>query len=132
MRYLAAACQTDHPSPRERGGIAANVARMIATIERTVAGYEPFGDVRLLVFPGPPTTGRREYRFEGGELVPRAAPIQADEWGVHLPFAIGSDGARGELAAFRRYGRRPLLTDVNLVVDILYGYLDPRTRDART
>ena len=51
MRYLAAACQTDHPCPRDRAGIAANVARMIATVERTVAGYAPFGDVRLLAFP---------------------------------------------------------------------------------
>src|SRR5262245_49911337 len=51
MRYLAAACQTDHPCPRDRDGIAANTARMIATIEQPVAGYAPFGDVRLLVFP---------------------------------------------------------------------------------
>jgi predicted amidohydrolase len=51
MRYLAAACQTDHASPRDRRGIGANVARMITTIERTVAGYAPFGDVRLLAFP---------------------------------------------------------------------------------
>jgi predicted amidohydrolase len=51
MRYLAAACQTDHPCPRDRNGIAANAARMVATIERTVAAYEPFGDVRLLAFP---------------------------------------------------------------------------------
>lgn len=51
MRYLAAACQTDHACPRDRTGIGPHVARMIATIEQTVAGYEPFGDVRLLAFP---------------------------------------------------------------------------------
>ena len=51
MRYLAAACQTDHPCPRDRSGIAANTARMVATIEQTVSGYAPFGDVRLLAFP---------------------------------------------------------------------------------
>jgi predicted amidohydrolase len=51
MRYLAAACQTDLPCPRDRAGIAANAARMVGVIERTVAGYAPFGDVRLLAFP---------------------------------------------------------------------------------
>ena len=51
MRYLAAACQTDLPNPTDRAGIARNAAAMRATIERTVAGYAPFGDVRLLVFP---------------------------------------------------------------------------------
>jgi UDP-GlcNAc:undecaprenyl-phosphate GlcNAc-1-phosphate transferase len=78
-----------------------------------------FDSVRLVLHPAEPGARRHEYRFEGGELVARAEPIQADEWGVHLPFAIGTDGARGELAIFRRYGRRPLLTDVNLIVDIL-------------
>lgn len=51
MRYLAAACQTDFPCPTDRSGIGRNVASMLATIERTVVGYAPFGDVRLLVFP---------------------------------------------------------------------------------
>ena len=51
MRYLAAACQTDHPCPTDREGIARNAAAMRATIERTVAGYAPFGDVRLFAFP---------------------------------------------------------------------------------
>jgi hypothetical protein len=78
-----------------------------------------FDAVRLVVQPGQPGAARHEYRFVGGQLVPRAEPIQSDEWGVHLPFEFGSGGARGELAVFRRYGRRPLLTDVNLVVDTL-------------
>ncbi len=51
MRYLAAACQTDFPSPKDRSEIGDRVARMVATIERTVGGYAPFGDVRLLAFP---------------------------------------------------------------------------------
>jgi predicted amidohydrolase len=50
-RYLAAACQTDFPNPTDRTGIADRVSRMLATIDRAVIGYAPFGDVKLVVFP---------------------------------------------------------------------------------
>jgi predicted amidohydrolase len=49
--YYAAACQTDFPAPEHRDEIGARVDRMCAMIEQTVIGYEPFFDVRLLVFP---------------------------------------------------------------------------------
>lgn len=49
--YYAAACQVDFPAINNRSEIGARVQRMCATIERTVVGYEPFFDVRLLVFP---------------------------------------------------------------------------------
>jgi predicted amidohydrolase len=49
--YYAAACQTDFPAPRHRDEIAARVQRMGEIIEQTIVGYEPFFDVRLLVFP---------------------------------------------------------------------------------
>lgn len=49
--YYAAACQTDFASPADRGGIAANTRRMCEIVEQTIVGYEPFFDVRLLVFP---------------------------------------------------------------------------------
>lgn len=49
--YYAAACQTDFPSPRERGEIVTRTRRMCEIIEQTIVGYEPFFDVRLLVFP---------------------------------------------------------------------------------
>lgn len=49
--YYAAACQTDFPSPVDRGEIAARTRRMCQLIEQTIVGYEPFFDVRLLVFP---------------------------------------------------------------------------------
>ncbi|AKS42969.1 nitrilase-related carbon-nitrogen hydrolase [Wenzhouxiangella marina] len=49
--YYAAACQTDFPAPSHRREIAARTARMAEIIEQTVIGYEPFFDVRLLVFP---------------------------------------------------------------------------------
>ena len=50
-RYLAAACQTDFPNPADRSDIPDRVSRMLATIDRAVVGYAPFGDVRLVVFP---------------------------------------------------------------------------------
>jgi predicted amidohydrolase len=50
-RYLAAACQTDFPNPADRSGIPDRVSRMLATIDRAVIGYAPFGDVKLVVFP---------------------------------------------------------------------------------
>lgn len=49
--YYAAACQTDFPSAAHRGEIAARTRRMCEIIEQTIVGYEPFFDVRLLVFP---------------------------------------------------------------------------------
>ncbi len=79
-----------------------------------------FDSVRLAIYDGGPGVQRREYRLEHGEAVERRVPIAQDEWGVHLPFQVGPDGAvHGELAAFRRYGRRQLLTDVNLLVEVL-------------
>jgi len=49
--YYAATCQTDFPSPMERGEIAERTRRMCELVEQTIVGYEPFFDVRLLVFP---------------------------------------------------------------------------------
>lgn len=51
MRYHAAAIQTAFECPKDRSAIAARVARMCQMVEATVAGYEPFFDVRLFVFP---------------------------------------------------------------------------------
>jgi predicted amidohydrolase len=50
-RYLAAACQTDFPNPKTRTEIPNRVTHMLATVDRAVLGYAPFGDVRLVVFP---------------------------------------------------------------------------------
>jgi predicted amidohydrolase len=50
-RYYAAACQTDFPCPRSREEIRSRVDRMCAIVEQTIAGYEPFHEVRLFVFP---------------------------------------------------------------------------------
>jgi len=51
LRFLAAACQTDFPNPRERSGIAEHTSHMLTMIDRVVIGYKPFGDVRLIAFP---------------------------------------------------------------------------------
>ena len=49
--YYAAACQTDFPAAQSRDEISDRVDRMLAIIEQTITGYEPFFDVRVLVFP---------------------------------------------------------------------------------
>lgn len=79
-----------------------------------------FDGVRLTLRPTNDESGRREFRLEGGEIVEESVPILVDEWGVHMPFPVGPDGrTKGELAVFRRYGRSALLTDVNLIVEVL-------------
>lgn len=50
-RYYAAACQLDMPNPTRREEITARVDRMLQMVEHAVTGYEPFFDVRLIVFP---------------------------------------------------------------------------------
>jgi formamidase len=50
-RTYAAACQTSFDCPRTREEIHERVTRMIAMVEMTLAGYEPFFDVRLFAFP---------------------------------------------------------------------------------
>ena len=49
--YYAATCQTDFANPLKRGEITERTRRMCALVEQTITGYEPFFDVRLLVFP---------------------------------------------------------------------------------
>jgi formamidase len=50
-RFYAAACQLDMPNPAKRDEIAGRVERMLEMIDQAVEGYEPFFDVRLVVFP---------------------------------------------------------------------------------
>jgi predicted amidohydrolase len=49
--YYAAACQTSFDCPADRREIAQRTKRMCEIVEQTITGYEPFFDVRLLVFP---------------------------------------------------------------------------------
>ncbi len=50
-RYYAAACQIDLPNPAGREDISARVDRMLDMVNYAVEGYQPFHDVRLIVFP---------------------------------------------------------------------------------
>lgn len=50
-RYYAAACQLDMPNPQDRHEIGKRVTRMLALVDHAVTGYDPFFDVRLVVFP---------------------------------------------------------------------------------
>jgi predicted amidohydrolase len=50
-RYYAAACQIDLPCLGDRGAIHERVTHLLGMVDRAVVGYEPFFDVRLLVFP---------------------------------------------------------------------------------
>lgn len=50
-RYYAAACQLDLPNPKHRDEIPARVQTMLNMITYAVTGYEPFHDVKLVVFP---------------------------------------------------------------------------------
>jgi predicted amidohydrolase len=50
-RYYAAACQTDLPCPRGRDELAGRVGFLLGMVDRAVVGYEPFFDVKLVVFP---------------------------------------------------------------------------------
>lgn len=50
-RYYASCCQTDFPCPADRSELAERVSKCIEFIERAVVGYEPFFDIKLVVFP---------------------------------------------------------------------------------
>ncbi len=50
-RYYAAACQLDMPNPTHRDQMASRVDRMLEIVDHAVVGYNPFFDVRLIVFP---------------------------------------------------------------------------------
>lgn len=49
--YYAAACQTSFPCPSTRDEMAERTQRMCNMVEHAIIGYEPFHDVRLVVFP---------------------------------------------------------------------------------
>ncbi len=50
-RFYAATCQVDMPNPKSRDGVAAKVDKMLKMVDYAVNGYDPFFDVRLVVFP---------------------------------------------------------------------------------
>ncbi len=50
-RYYAAACQTDLPCIKHRNELPERVGRLLGMIDQAVIGYEPFFDIKLVVFP---------------------------------------------------------------------------------
>ena len=50
-RYYAAAMQTSLPALKKREDVPARVEQLVKMAEGTLAGYAPFHDVRLFVFP---------------------------------------------------------------------------------
>jgi UDP-GlcNAc:undecaprenyl-phosphate GlcNAc-1-phosphate transferase len=92
---------------------------IVAALARLFTESE-FDAVRLSLHEKDQGTPRREFLLQRGAIIEQPVEVKADEWGVHLPFQVGHDGAvHGELAMFRRYARRQLLTDVNLLVEVL-------------
>jgi len=77
-----------------------------------------FDAVRVVFDPRREGSGPRAFRLEGGEVRDDVPLAHVDEWGVRLPFEVAGEGV-GELHLLRRYGRRALLTDVNLLVEVL-------------
>jgi len=51
LKYYAAACQTDLPSPLNRAEMKRNTERILRMIDHAVVGYAPFMPVKLVVFP---------------------------------------------------------------------------------
>ena len=51
MRYGVAACQVAQANPENRQGISRNTDRMLTMIDMAVEGYNPFMDIKFLVFP---------------------------------------------------------------------------------
>ena len=79
-----------------------------------------FDAVRLTLHDGLRSSPRRQFLLQGGKVVERPVPVHADQWGVHIPFELGgAAGIAGELAVFRCIGRKQLLTDLTLLVEVL-------------
>ncbi len=89
-RYYAAACQTNFPCPQSREEIGDRCQRMCDIIEQTITGYEPFHDVRLLVFP--------EFAH--------AAPIYdtVDKLREHLALPVPNEFTERYVQLCRQYG----------------------------
>ena len=75
VRYYAAACQTDLPCPRHRDEIPSRVSFLLGMIDRAVVGYEPFFDVKLVVFP----------EFAHAAPIYETAPELSDKLAVPIP-----------------------------------------------
>ena len=79
-----------------------------------------FDGASLVLRPLAPGSPPRAFDLAEGAFRERFHPSMRDEWGLHLPFEVGSAAqVRGDLTVYRRYGRRPLLADLDLLVETL-------------
>jgi UDP-GlcNAc:undecaprenyl-phosphate GlcNAc-1-phosphate transferase len=92
---------------------------IVATLTRLFDASE-FDAVRLTLHDGFPGSPRRQFLLQQGQVIERPVPVHANQWGVHIPFELGGTaGLAGELAVFRSIGRKQLLTDLTLLVEVL-------------
>lgn len=86
-----------------------------------------FDDIVLLVAPANERRGSTTtWRLMDGRFVEDPAPRRADEWEVVCPF--DGDGWSGALHLRRRLGRRSLLLDLNLLVEVLQPAVERAAR----
>ncbi len=79
-----------------------------------------FDGASLELRPSVPGGPSRAFDLTEGAFVERFRPAMADEWGIRMPFEVGPKAQMlAELAVFRRYGRRPLLADLDLIIETL-------------
>lgn len=104
--YYAAACQTAFSCPAKREEIALRTKRMCDIAENTIIGYEPFHDVRLLVFP----------EFAHAAPIYDSVKKLRDRLGVELP----NEHTDRYAALCKKYGCY-LQTGTFLEIDPAYG-----------
>jgi UDP-GlcNAc:undecaprenyl-phosphate GlcNAc-1-phosphate transferase len=96
-------------------------ARSLSDILEALAivfGRSEFDQVLLVVAPAGDRRGRTQtWGLQHGSFVPAAPARGPDEWEVVCPFE--GDGWGGELHLRRRMGRRSLLLDLNLFLDVV-------------
>lgn len=98
-------------SVRNAGGL----DEFLRALEALFARGE-FDDVALIVRV-PPGGAERSWRLYPDGFREEPAPLRRDEWEIVCPF--GSNAADGELRLRRRLGRKSLLLDLNLLVEVL-------------
>ena len=93
----------------------------LLTALATVFARGEFDDVALFLRT-PPGGVERSWRLHEHGFVEQPAPRRRDEWEVVCPFS--GVHMEGELVLRRRLGRRSLLLDLNLLVEILQPALE--------
>ena len=88
--FYAAACQTAFDSPVTRSDIPSRIDRILEISEQAIVGYEPFFDIRLLVFP------------EFAHVVPRYSTVE--EISSKLAVELGEEYVDPYVNFCKKYG----------------------------